>query len=356
MARLPTPGGDNGDWGTILNDFLSRIHSNDGTLKPNSVGSTQIQEDAVTSSSIAPGAVTASSLAPAAVTSDAIAPAAITTDAIAPNAVTVEALAPNTIDDTVIADGSITNQLIADATIEETKLASAVQAKLNTTAPVTSVATRTGDVTLDKADVGLGNVDNTSDASKPISTATQTALDGKQGLSATLTTIVGLSPSNDDVLQRKSGAWTNRSVAQLKTDLSLTKSDVSLGNVDNTSDATKNSATATLTNKRVTPRVSTITTSATPSINTDNVEIFGITALAGNITSFTTNLSGTPTDGQKLIIYIVGASVRTIAWGSSFEAGPSTLPTITVAAKRLDIGFLWNASTSKWRCMASGSS
>ena len=32
---------------------------------------------------------------------------------------------------------------------------------------------------LSKSDVGLGNVDNTSDLSKPISTATQTALDGK---------------------------------------------------------------------------------------------------------------------------------------------------------------------------------
>lgn len=38
----------------------------------------------------------------------------------------------------------------------------------------------TGDVTLTKADIGLENVDNTSDTSKPISTATQTALDGKQ--------------------------------------------------------------------------------------------------------------------------------------------------------------------------------
>ena len=35
-------------------------------------------------------------------------------------------------------------------------------------------------VTLTKADVGLGNVDNTSDANKPISTATQKALNGKQ--------------------------------------------------------------------------------------------------------------------------------------------------------------------------------
>jgi len=48
------------------------------------------------------------------------------------------------------------------------------------TAPVTSVAGKTGAVSLVKGDVGLGNVDNTSDANKPISSATQTALDGKQ--------------------------------------------------------------------------------------------------------------------------------------------------------------------------------
>lgn len=39
-----------------------------------------------------------------------------------------------------------------------------------------------GDLTIDKTDVGLGNVDNTSDADKPISTATQTALDNKADL------------------------------------------------------------------------------------------------------------------------------------------------------------------------------
>lgn len=48
-----------------------------------------------------------------------------------------------------------------------------------TAAPVTSVASKTGAVTLVKGDVGLGNVDNTSDVNKPVSTAQQTALDGK---------------------------------------------------------------------------------------------------------------------------------------------------------------------------------
>ena len=53
--------------------------------------------------------------------------------------------------------------------------------KSDTTDAVASVAGRTGNVTLNKADVGLSNVDDTSDASKPISTATQTALNAKEG-------------------------------------------------------------------------------------------------------------------------------------------------------------------------------
>ena len=44
-----------------------------------------------------------------------------------------------------------------------------------------------GNIDLTKSDVGLGNVDNTSDLSKPISTATQTALNAKQN-TLTLTT------------------------------------------------------------------------------------------------------------------------------------------------------------------------
>lgn len=50
--------------------------------------------------------------------------------------------------------------------------------------PVTSVAGRTGAVTLSKSDVGLGNVSNTSDANKPISTATQNALNLKAPLAS----------------------------------------------------------------------------------------------------------------------------------------------------------------------------
>jgi hypothetical protein len=112
------------------------------------------------------------------------------------------------------------------------------------------------------------------------------------------------------------------------------------------------SVTGAIVSTRITPRVSTTTSSATPTINTDNVDQYGLTAQAVDITSFTTNLSGTPTDGQKLWIYIVGTAARAITWGASFESSTATLPTTTVTTNRLDIGFVWNVATSKWRCVA----
>lgn len=87
-------------------------------------------------------------------------------------------------------DGSVTTAKLSDEAVTEAKLSSGVQAKLNATGggAVSSVAGRTGDVTLTKVDVGLSNVDNTSDSAKPISTATQTALDTKANANA----VVGL--------------------------------------------------------------------------------------------------------------------------------------------------------------------
>ena len=58
-ARLPTVGGDNGNWGTVLNDFLNQSHSSDGTLKSNSVGATQIQDSAISSAKLNSGVASA---------------------------------------------------------------------------------------------------------------------------------------------------------------------------------------------------------------------------------------------------------------------------------------------------------
>jgi hypothetical protein len=77
-----------------------------------------------------------------------------------------------------------------------------------------------------------------------------------------------------------------------------------------------------------------------------------ITAQSVAITSFTTNLTGTPVNGQKLWLSITGTTAIAITWGASFESSLATLPTTTVSTNRLDIGFVWNVATTKWRCVA----
>jgi len=103
---------------------------------------------------------------------------------------------------------------------------------------------------------------------------------------------------------------------------------------------------------RIKPRTGSTTSSATPTINTDDVEYYELTAQTADITSFTTNLSGTPVKGQNLWISITGTAARAITWGASFEASTVALPTTTVTTNRLDVGFKWNDVTSKWRCVA----
>lgn len=52
MSRLPQPGADAGNWGTILNDFLAQAHNTDGTLKDDSVSAAAIPDATVTESKL----------------------------------------------------------------------------------------------------------------------------------------------------------------------------------------------------------------------------------------------------------------------------------------------------------------
>lgn len=111
------------------------------------------------------------------------------------------------------------------------------------------------------------------------------------------------------------------------------------------------SATNTLTNKRITKRVLALSAnSATPAINTDLYDVVHITSQTAAITSFTTNLTGTPVDGDTLRISITGTAAVTLTFGTSFESSLFTIPTATIGTTRLDINFVWNTETSKWRC------
>ncbi|MBQ2649816.1 MAG: hypothetical protein IJF82_20885 [Achromobacter sp.] len=160
--------------------------------------------------------------------------------------------------DKVTGKGLSTNDY---TTAEKTKLAGIEEgAQVNTVTGVKGNAEssyRTGNINLTKANIGLGNVDNTSDANKPISTATQTALDNKvdketgKGLSSNDFTDTLLSKLNGI----ESGAQVN-TVTGVKGsaessyrvgNINITKANIGLGNVDNTSDANKPISTATQT-------------------------------------------------------------------------------------------------------------
>jgi len=114
------------------------------------------------------------------------------------------------------------------------------------------------------------------------------------------------------------------------------------------------SSTNTLTNKRITRRLSTTNApGATPSTNTDNMDIQNLTGLNAAITSMTTNLSGTPNDGDMIEFrFTDDGTGRAITWGTSFEATTVALPTTTVASTMLRVLFEWRASGSKWSCVA----
>lgn len=77
------------------------------------------------------------------------------------------------------------------------------------------------DAAAQRTALSLGNVDNTSDASKPVSTATQTALDLKQPLDADLTTIASLTPTTDNFMVATASAWASRTPTQARSQLGL---------------------------------------------------------------------------------------------------------------------------------------
>jgi hypothetical protein len=89
--------------------------------------------------------------------------------------------------------------------------------------------------------------------------------------------------------------------------------------------------------------------SATPAVDTDTYNAVEITGQSATITGFT--VTGTPAKGDTLEVSITGTAAVAITWGSSFESSTQALPSTTVTTARLDVTFLWNAATSKWRCL-----
>jgi hypothetical protein len=107
--------------------------------------------------------------------------------------VTAAKIASDAVTTVKILDANVTTAKIADSAVSTAKVAdSAITTAKIADANITSAKIASGAVT--KSMVGLGNVDNTADSAKPVSTAQQTALDAKLNLAGgTLTGALTLS-------------------------------------------------------------------------------------------------------------------------------------------------------------------
>lgn len=337
MARLPQPGGDNGDWGNILNDFLSQSLKNDGLVKDN----------AVTANTIAPGAVISA--------------------AIATESVSKTKLSPS-----------------LQSSID--KAESALQ-----TAPVTSVAGKVNAVTLTSTDVGLNNVDNTSDATKNNAVATltnktltdpkidtikdvdgNTSLDIINNTNAVNHVYISNQPTGAypglgvdgadanigfDVIPKGNGAvrvfassGNTPTLQAVGTDTNLNLNLIPKGTgrvrANGVAIPTVTSA-DTLSSKRITPRVGSVSTGVTLTPNADTQDQFNVTSLGTAATIAAP--SGTPVDGQKLILRILDDnSQRTLTWDTIYKPTGVVLPSSTLAGKTLYVLCIYNASAAKW--------
>ena len=117
------------------------------------------------------------------------------------------------------------------------------------------------------------------------------------------------------------------------------------------------SSTNTFTNKRVTRRVVTVNApGATPTTNTDNGDIFEFTGLNTAITSMTSSLSGTPSNGDlKEFIFVDDGTARAITWSTGFaNGGLVNLPSTTVISTplRVLVQYQTIASLNKFVCIA----
>lgn len=182
------------------------------------------------------------------------------------------------------------------------------------------------------------------------STALSPAADGGLSLGTTGLGWQNLFANTGFVINIENGNWVATHSSAVLTvgtgDLRVTTAGTNAASV------ATNAGTQTLTNKRVTPRVSTTASSATPTPNADTDDQYQVTALAEAATFGAP--TGTPTNGQKLTIRIEdNGTARALGFNAAYRAGADiSLPTTTVLGKVMYLGFIWNSTDSIWDLVA----
>lgn len=189
MARLPVPGADDNVWGDVLNEYLLESHTSSGSLKSGSVTAVTLANGSVTSNVISNNSIT-----PQKLSSDTPAGGEI----LSYNGAGFEWITPQAASgsgevNTASNIGSGGVGIYKQKTGEDLELkrvragSTKVTITDNTGNNTVDLDVDTAQLGLTKANVGLANVDNTTDLAKPVSTATQTALSAKADSTITVT-------------------------------------------------------------------------------------------------------------------------------------------------------------------------
>lgn len=195
-----------------------------------------------------------------------------------------------------------------------------------------------------KTTLALDNLNNTSDANKPISTATQTALDLKANLaSPTFTGTVGgvtaaMVGLGNVTNESKATMFTNATFTGTFTAPNTTITNAMLaGSIDA---ATKLTGVLPFANGGLSGTAATSATTGTMTVNMTS-EIITITPTG----ACTFNASG-GIAGQRVTFLITtsGTTSFTLTWGTNFKT-TATLATGTTTAKKFCVSFVYDGST-----------
>lgn len=106
--------------------------------------------------------------------------------------------------------------------------------------------------------------------------------------------------------------------------------------------------TVTLTNKRITARVQSLTDAASVTPASDDYD-GGLLATLSQTTQIE-NPSGTPANFQRYVLRITSSSARSLTWGTQFRGSTDlALPASTTGSSKTDYFFFqWNASDATW--------
>jgi hypothetical protein len=195
MTRLPIPGADADSWGDILNDYLQVSLASNGTLKPDAVTLSAIQDDSVSGTKLQDNSITSAKLDVPGGSDGQV----LTKDSGSSSGLAWTTTAGSAPDADTTTKGLV--KLAGDlGGTADMPTVPGLAGKEPTITAGNNAQYYRGDKTwqtLDKAAVGLTNVDNTSDASKPISTATQTALNAKVTTTRAISAGTGLTGGGD---------------------------------------------------------------------------------------------------------------------------------------------------------------